>query len=310
MRRGVVAAAATLAFAGGPPAAGAAGTVTLELFPTQPRAGELATVQVRTFAFLDPPAPAIFPDTSPLSLGALSPSRPKLPIRVRRDPRDPFVWTGTVRFPSRGPWTLCVFNFQSFTATEACSARNPGRLRVQVRARAARVGVWHRLQRPLRIPTVVSGAACPASSVSRDLREIGFVGSGFGPGPAYPVGLGLGETATLRYLDPIPVGSIFYGSEWFGNKTLWVLDEAYGGPVLVRGRQLDGANIVRFDRGNPPLQELRIAPSAPRTYPSFTRVRAAGCYGYQVDGPGFSYVIVFEADAESSAGAVAAVTDR
>lgn len=29
--------------------------------------------------------------------------------------------------------------------------------------------------------------------------------------------------------------------------------------------------------------------------PSFTRVREPGCYAYQVDGLGFSYVIVFEA---------------
>jgi hypothetical protein len=83
---------------------------------------------------------------------------------------------------------------------------------------------------------------------------------------------------------------------WFGKKVLWAVDTAYRGPVLVRGRQLDGPNPLRFNRGVVPPRELQIPASPPpRGQPSFTRVRAPGCYGYQVDGVGFSYVIVFEA---------------
>jgi hypothetical protein len=51
---------------------------------------------------------------------------------------------------------------------------------------------------------------------------------------------------------------------------------------------------VRFGRGNLPASELRIAPGQ-TTKPSFTRVRAAGCYGYQIDGVNFSKVIIFRA---------------
>jgi len=35
-------------------------------------------------------------------------------------------------------------------------------------------------------------------------------------------------------------------------------------------------------------------------YPSYTRLRAAGCYGYQIDGTAFSRVIVFRAVVEHS----------
>ena len=75
-----------------------------------------------------------------------------------------------------------------------------------------------------------------------------------------------------------------------------MIDRVYRGPVLVRGRQLDGPNELRFNRGLLPPREMRILPAPQlRTEPSFTRVRAPGCYGYQVDGIGFSYLIVFEA---------------
>jgi hypothetical protein len=70
----------------------------------------------------------------------------------------------------------------------------------------------------------------------------------------------------------------------------------YGGPVLIRGRQLDGPNELRFDAGAFPPREIRIPASrVQRNRPSFTRVRAPGCYSYQVDGLAFSSTIVFEA---------------
>ncbi len=65
-------------------------------------------------------------------------------------------------------------------------------------------------------------------------------------------------------------------------------------PVLVRGRRLDGAGLVRFGRGVVPARELRL-PAGTSEQPSFTRVRSLGCYAYQIDGVGFSRVIVFRA---------------
>jgi hypothetical protein len=58
----------------------------------------------------------------------------------------------------------------------------------------------------------------------------------------------------------------------------------YAARALVRGYQLDGPNEVRFDT------------------PSLTRLRAPGCYAYQVDGRTFSYVVIFEARLKPPAG--------
>lgn len=198
----------------------------------------------------------------------------------------------------RRAWRVCVLNFSS--TGRACVRESPGWRRVRVQERSARVDVWHRLQRPLRVPAIAAGRPCPTSAPDPkgDLRRIGFAaGIAWGRGPAYPGGLDSGQgKPILRYLDPIPAQSLFYGSSWFGNKVLWAVDPTYRGPVLVRGRQLDGPNPLRFNRGVVPPRAMQIpASQPPRGEPSFTRVRAPGCYGYQVDGVGFSYVIVFEA---------------
>jgi hypothetical protein len=80
----------------------------------------------------------------------------------------------------------------------------------------------------------------------------------------------------------------------------------YRGPVLIRGRQLDGAHLLRFGLAFVPSTELRIArwgssAGAPGWgfRASSTRLRAPGCYGYQIDGRTFSRVIVFQAVLES-----------
>ncbi len=85
-----------------------------------------------------------------------------------------------------------------------------------------------------------------------------------------------------------------YGSEWSGDKVLWFVSPTTVGPVLVRGGRIDAPGEVRFDLDMNPSPELRL----PETlgHPSTTRVRAAGCYAYQVDGQSFSYAVVFRAE--------------
>jgi hypothetical protein len=84
-------------------------------------------------------------------------------------------------------------------------------------------------------------------------------------------------------------------------KVLWAVDTPhYSGVVLIRGHQLDGLNELRFDNGDMPPTELRITPfpGTPDGWtgqPSYTRVRAPGCYAYQIDGLTFSKHIIFEA---------------
>jgi hypothetical protein len=148
-------------------------------------------------------------------------------------------------------------------------------------------------RRPLTDRRIASGEPCPVTT------ETGQVGAypGLGPGPAYPIGTG--SVITIRI--PPPVG---WGPEWSGTKRVWLLDTRFVARALVRGRQLDGPNEMRFVLGIPgfteqklfnPVRELRLE----GTSPSLTRVREPGCYAYQVDGRTFSYLVIFEARLES-----------
>ncbi len=160
---------------------------------------------------------------------------------------------------------------------------------------------WRSLHRPLHIPHLAPGAPCPLTPKTK--VDLGAAGKWTlpGRGPAYP---NLGDGAqTLEFVyPPEPQQTDFYGSGWSGNKVLWWVSGRYHGPVLIRGRQLDGPHLLRFEVGTPPPAEMRIRPGrglrsskGARDRPSYTRVQAAGCYGYQVDGIGFSRVIVFRA---------------
>ena len=151
---------------------------------------------------------------------------------------------------------------------------------------------WWRglLRRPLHIPTIAAGAPCPADAPTGGSDAYG--GTRFGPGPAYPT-LGLRDgRAALTYL-------LGWGYEgWDGTKVLWTVPN-YRGPYIVRGRQLDGAGVLRFDQGPQWSDKLHgqlrlIGPYADLN-PAATFLQGPGCYAYQVDGRGFSYTIVFSA---------------
>jgi hypothetical protein len=160
---------------------------------------------------------------------------------------------------------------------------------------------WRSLHRPLHIPRLEPGASCPLSPKTKVDLGIEGVRALPGRGPAYPNFVHQGQTLEFVY-PPLPQQTDFSGSGWSGNKVLWWVSGRYHGPVLIRGRQLDGPHLLRFEVGRPPPTEMRIGPGrgfAPsngaRDHPSYTRVEAAGCYGYQIDGVGFSRVIVFQA---------------
>lgn len=163
---------------------------------------------------------------------------------------------------------------------------------------------WKALRRPLRIPRLAPGVPCPASKPSSkgDLEKLVGWGRGFpawGTGPGYPLLLGDRDRAVLDFPYPPPAG---WGSEWSGDKVLWFVAPTYEGRLLIRGRQLDGLHDLRFENGRPgftqegrrnPASELRLQGSG--SHPATTRVRAAGCYAFQVDGRTLSIQIVFEA---------------
>ena len=150
---------------------------------------------------------------------------------------------------------------------------------------------------PLHLPTIRPGQRCPVTLSRRQPDPaLGIVQ---GLGPAGPVGLS--AHGVLHYGAPNP--DRFVDRSWGGQKVLWAVDNSVDGAVLVRGRQLDGPHRLGFN--DPALPELVLEPkpvSHPggwRDYPSYTRLRAPGCYAYQVDTPSRSFVIVFRADGPS-----------
>lgn len=145
------------------------------------------------------------------------------------------------------------------------------------------------LARPLKLPVVPSGSACPVTPITS--RKVD-VGDPRGHGPFYLGG-------------PMPQGNF----PW--NKTVWVLVDGARGPVLFRGGRVDGTGSLKFS-GSPAdpsdvgvtlssgggvsatFYERMIArgdADAFSLYPS-----TSGCYALQVDGPSFEDVIVITAD--------------
>jgi hypothetical protein len=155
--------------------------------------------------------------------------------------------------------------------------------------------VWQKLRRPLHIPHLAQGSRCPASSpdTTFDFHSYGIT-QGYGPGPAYPVFPYAPAAGSLDFDYPPPPESTFAGSPWSGQKVLWFLAPGHGTRVLVRGRQLNGPQRVRFGEGPTPASEMKLVGSG--GHPARTRLRGGGCYGYQIDGPDYSRVVVFQAN--------------
>lgn len=148
---------------------------------------------------------------------------------------------------------------------------------------------WERLRkRPLTDTRIEPGEPCPVTTNN------GRVGGhpGLGSGPAFPYG----TQNVVSFSMPPPE---HWGTEWGGTKRVWLLDRRRAGRALVRGRQLDGREEVRFVRGPQwtptkmldPVRELQVEGPTP----SMTRLRAPGCYAYQVDVRTASYLLVFQA---------------
>ena len=132
------------------------------------------------------------------------------------------------------------------------------------------------LRRPLKLPTE-DGGPCPIT---------------IHPQPAFTgkASAGLGFRSVS-------------GSEWSIAEVTWAVPASYTGPLLIRGAML-GGDPIGFGTGAVPYDELQLLDAgrgAPRVagggraWVTYTRVRGGGCYAYQVDGTGFSEVIVFRA---------------
>ena len=159
---------------------------------------------------------------------------------------------------------------------------------------------WNTLRRPLHLPTVAAGAACPVSKIDRRVawsRLHIFGGFGIGPGPVYP-GLPNGLLWATR--------DVQYGSRWFGEKVFWFVVPSYRGRVLIRGRRIDAPGRVGFNGTRTPNAELRIEPydtvswkgqpRGSRGVPSGVRILEKGCFAFQIDGTSFSRIVVVTGD--------------
>jgi len=168
------------------------------------------------------------------------------------------------------------------------------------------------IREPLSLPTVAPGAACPVSDVRRFPAGAGFNSpfDALGPGPLHlagnrPIDLANGEQDRV--------------GPWRSQKVIWVIDETYSGPLLLRGARIDGAGDLAFLRylgaagytggagdGAPHRSLLYpraglsgAAPAALESLPSGIFVKGPGCYAVQADGVGFSETLVFEVRAGS-----------
>jgi hypothetical protein len=146
--------------------------------------------------------------------------------------------------------------------------------------------------RPLRLPSVPPGGACPLAQASPwpDSSEATRV---LGGGPAHPVAdyFRDGAVLHLRDDDREPDGT-------YVKKVRWVVAN-YMGPLLVRAGRIDGPGSasVKFSytgvaRDGGYYTELTNVSS---DLPATTTVSGPGCYAYQVDGTTFSTTVVFSA---------------
>lgn len=149
--------------------------------------------------------------------------------------------------------------------------------------------------RPLALPSVGPGKACPVSAGSA-VNTLAFGGFALGTGPARPIVAAAGDPVRGFQFD------LGLRDGWYGLKTLWFTEPSYEGPVLIRGARIDAPGLIAFGEG-PDLGALIIPPGPTlnegrdgyRTAPGGTYVKTPGCYAWQVDGVGFSTVLVFRA---------------
>jgi hypothetical protein len=142
------------------------------------------------------------------------------------------------------------------------------------------------LSRPVKLPTVPAGSACPLTAVAN--VAVG-IANPRGHGPFY---LGGG----------LPAGGYPF------NKMGYVTIGGVSGPVLLRGGRIDGAGRLKFS-GNPadPAEQVETLSSSSGSWAFYQAViggiqdalyvypSTKGCYALQVDGPNFQDVVTITA---------------
>lgn len=164
---------------------------------------------------------------------------------------------------------------------------------------------WQPLaRRPVRVPHIVSGAPCSVSPVQQ--FSVGY-GPGLGAGPVYP--FPFATDGRIEGFEPPSPGQPEGRSL---TMLLWAVPNTGAYPVLVRGARVDGNDPIYFNGGMAQisnaadwrtvpqlsaleLQGFQYSASNWTVYPSYVRLRAPGCYAFQLDAPSFSRVLIFRA---------------
>jgi hypothetical protein len=152
-----------------------------------------------------------------------------------------------------------------------------------------RGGVPHALWRPLALPSVAAGSACPETPTRRITT-----------GPVYP-----SRTFPIRTHYLAPDTSIAAGSGWAVDKAPLLLKNTFRGPFMIRGRRVDGEGVLGFSgiAGRRPFEAMQFAPGRATMRAGGLLgwgiglwMTSPGCYALQIDGAAFSRVIVFRVD--------------
>jgi hypothetical protein len=160
------------------------------------------------------------------------------------------------------------------------------------------------LARRLHFPSLVPRGRCPVSSGST-FDNAYFNGVALGNGPVRVL---LADRGNISH------GRVDLGESkapgWSALQTLWFAMPGYDGPFVVRAARLGTRgpievqpNSTSLGPGRGPLM-IAAGPTLNtqagyRTVPGSTWIRSPGCYAWQVDGQGFSEVIVVDAGSGS-----------
>jgi hypothetical protein len=169
------------------------------------------------------------------------------------------------------------------------------------------------LARPLHFPSLGRGGRCPVSSGYK-VNNPYFGGDALGKGPVRVLIANWGDVLHGR-----PMLGLGAPRPWHALQTLWFAMPGYRGPFVVRGRRLGKPGPIEVQPGGTGLNAGMVPGSGPlvvpagptinsyppptvnipwagyRSVPGSTWVKSPGCYAWQVDGRGFSEVIVVDA---------------
>ena len=143
-------------------------------------------------------------------------------------------------------------------------------------------------------PTLQSCPVTGGRAADRVAPLAGDSNLAVGSGPVFPTIAGPSPASAA-----LPFSAVADG--WQVAKVPWFSRAGYQGPVVVRGARIDGTGPVRFNSQPTAVATLELTsanavfhPGAGwRGWASGVMVRARGCYALQIDGIGFTTVVVF-----------------